>query len=99
MSCFLPLIILVIWLTGPQLAPVGGLSPAAGCVIFLGGYAAVILFLGLWSRHVARAAHFNHVQRRLRIFNFVIYASRILIPVWLGVGVFALGWRALIDSV
>jgi STE24 endopeptidase len=99
MSRFLPLIILVIWLTGPQLAPVGALSPAAGCAIFLGGYAAVILVLGLWSRHVARAAHFNHVQRRLRIFNFVIYASRILIPVWLGVGVFVLGWRSLIDAV
>ncbi len=34
MSRFLPLIILVIWLTGPQLAPVGALSSAAGCAIF-----------------------------------------------------------------
>lgn len=76
----------------------GGIPPALGCGIFLGFYAALIGVLGLWSRHVARAAHFNHVQKRLRIFNLVIYASRILIPVWLGAGVFWLGWKDVVDS-
>ena len=64
--------------------------------MFLGFYVALVVVLAAWSRHVARSAHFSHVQRRLRRFNSVIYASRILIPAWLGVGVFALGWKSVI---
>jgi STE24 endopeptidase len=98
MSRFLPLIILAIWLSTPQLPAAGGLSAAAGCAVFLGFYAVMVAILGLWSRHVARAAHYNDVQNRLRIFNLVIYASRILIPVWLGAGIFWLGWKQLIGD-
>ncbi len=42
---------------------------------------------------MAGLAHLSHIQRRVRRFHSVIYASRILIPVWLAAGIFVLGWR------
>jgi STE24 endopeptidase len=96
MSRFLPLLIFVIWMSSPATAAVLGLNPLPASALFLGFYIALVVILAAWSRHVARSAHFNNVQRRLRRFNTVIYASRILIPVWLGVGVFALGWKDVI---
>jgi STE24 endopeptidase len=96
MSRFLPLIIFVIWVSSPTLAGVDGIGPWLGCAIFIGFYALLVAVLALWSRHVARAAHFNSIQRRLRRFNQVIYASRILIPAWLGAGIYLLGWKALV---
>jgi STE24 endopeptidase len=98
MSRFLPLIILAIWLSTQQFEVAGGLSPVVGSAIFVGFYAVMVAVLGVWSRHVARAAHFNDVQNRLRIFNLVIYGSRIAIPVWLGAGIFWLGWKDAING-
>ncbi len=96
MSRFLPLLIFVIWMSSPPSPAMDGISPVLSCALFLGFYVALVVVLAAWSRHVARSAHFSHVQRRLRRFNSVIYASRILIPAWLGVGVFALGWKSVI---
>ena len=96
MSRFLPLLIFVIWMSCPASPALDGTGPLLGCAIFLGVYAALVLVLAVWSRHVARSAHFSHIQRRLRRFNNVVYASRILIPAWLGVGVFGLGWKAVV---
>ncbi|MGD0540194.1 MAG: M48 family metalloprotease [Tepidisphaeraceae bacterium] len=98
MSRFLPLVILIIWLSSPSAPPMGGLPPLAGCAIFLGFYLAMTAVLAVWSRRVARLAHFSHIQRRLRTFHSVIYASRILIPIWLAVGILVLGWREQILS-
>src|SRR5580693_9273896 len=98
MSRFLPLLIFVIWLSSPPSPAIDGLRTLPASALFLGVYAALVVGLAVWSRYVARSAHFSHVQRRLRRFNSVIYASRIFIPVWLGVGVFALGWRNLITG-
>jgi Zn-dependent protease with chaperone function len=93
MSRFLPLVILVIWLSSPSVPPLGGLHPLAGCAIFLGFYLVMTGVLALWSRRVAGLSHYDHIQRRVRRFHAVIYICRILIPAWLAVGIFALGWR------
>jgi STE24 endopeptidase len=98
MSRFLPLVILVIWLSSPSEPPMGGLPPAAGCAIFLGVYLAMVLVLAAWSRRVAGLSHYDHIQRRVRTFHSVIYASRMLIPAWLAVGIFVLGWREQVFS-
>lgn len=98
MSRFLPLIILVIWMSGPSAPVLGGLDALSGCAIFLGFYLVMVAMLAMWSRRVARLAHFTSVQRRVRRFNSVIYASRILIPAWLAVGIFALGWKQDVSS-
>ncbi|HEX4056392.1 MAG TPA: M48 family metallopeptidase [Tepidisphaeraceae bacterium] len=93
MSRFLPLVILVIWMCGPSAPALGGLHTLSACAIFLGIYVVLVAILATWSRRVARLAHFASIQRRVRRFNTVIYASRILIPAWLAVGIFALGWK------
>src|ERR1700722_16084036 len=96
MSRFLPLVILVIWLSSPSLPALGGIAPLVGCAIFLGFYLLMIGVLAVWSRRgggVVGVAHLSHIQRRIRRFHSVIYASRILIPVWLAAGIFVLGWR------
>ena len=98
MSRFLPLVIFVIWLSSPPLPAADGIRPGVGCAIFLGFHVGVIVVLAVWSRHVARWAHLSQIQRRLRRFNAVIYASRIMIPLWLAAGVFALGWKELISN-
>ena len=99
MSRFLPLLIFVIWMSSPPSPPVDGVPLVPACAIFLGAHVGLVLVLAIWSRHVARSAHLIQVQRRLRRFNAIIYASRILIPAWLGVGVFALGWKEFITGV
>jgi STE24 endopeptidase len=96
MSRFLPLLIFVIWMSGLPTPALFGLDPLPALGIFLGCYLGLISLLGFWSRHVARSAHYTHVQRRLRRFNLVIYGSRIFIPVWLGVGIFVLGWKNIV---
>ena len=98
MSRFLPLLIFVIWMSCPASPALDGMRPLFACAIFLGLYAALVLILAVWSRHVARSAHFSHIQKRLRRFNFLIYLARILIPAWLGVGVLALGWKSVIEG-
>ena len=98
MSRFLPLLIFVIWMSSPASPPMDGVPLIPACAVFLGTHVGLVLILAIWSRHVARSAHFTQGQRRLRRLNTVIYASRILIPAWLGVGVFALGWKQLITT-
>lgn len=96
MSRFLPLIIFMIWVSSPALGAWHGLDPWVGCAVFLGFYVGMVGGLAAWSRYVARASHFNFIQRRLRRFNAVVYASRILIPAWLAVGIFLLGWKGIV---
>ncbi len=93
MSRFLPLVILVIWLSSPSEPALGGLQPLAGCAIFMGFYALMVAVLAIWSRRVAGLAHYDHIKRRVRTFHSVIYACRMLIPAWLAVGIFVRGWR------
>jgi STE24 endopeptidase len=96
MSRFLPLLIFVIWLSSPATPAVEAIGPLLGAAIYLGLLVLMLGVLGVWSRHVAGAAHAMHIQRRLRRFNLVIYGCRILIPAWLAAGVFVLGWKGLI---
>jgi STE24 endopeptidase len=93
MSRFLPLVILVIWLSSPSEPALGGLDPLAGCAIFMGFYVLMFAVLAIWSRRVASLAHYDHIKRRVRTFHSVIYLCRMLIPAWLAVGIFVLGWR------
>jgi STE24 endopeptidase len=93
MSRFLPLIILVIWMSPPPAPALLGLSAPVGCAIFLGFYILMFAGLAIWSRRVASLAHFTSIQRRMRRFNAVMFAGRIMIPTWLAAGVFVLGWK------
>jgi STE24 endopeptidase len=96
MSRFLPLLVFVIWMSSPAAPAAGGISPLWGCAIFLGFHAIPVALLALWSRRVASTAHFDPIQQRLRRFNATLYIARLLVPAWMAVGVFLLGWKSLV---
>ncbi|MGD1278704.1 MAG: M48 family metallopeptidase [Tepidisphaeraceae bacterium] len=94
MSRFLPLLIFAIWLYGPaDAAGAWRLGPALG--LFLGVYALLVLAMAVCSR-LLRRTPMDDLQRRLRRFNRMMSAARILVPAWFAVGVYCLGWKAIV---
>lgn len=75
-------------------AEVGRLQPiyAANLALFFGLYAVLILGLGAWSRLLARRMRFMRLDRAMRYFNRIVFAARMFVPIWFGIGVFSLGW-------
>ncbi len=72
------------------------INPGEGMATFFGFYIALVLIMGLWSRHVARRVHFGDIQNRLRRFNQLMGFARLMIPTWFGVGIYLLGWKTLV---
>jgi STE24 endopeptidase len=98
MTRFLPLVVFVIWISSPQMAGAVGVGPAWGVGLFLGVYLLLVLALGYWGRRLARQAHLGSLPKRLWRFNAAIHISRLFVPAWFGIGVFALGWKMLLDG-
>src|SRR5262245_2243242 len=73
-------------LLGPQLT------------LFLGFYGLLIGVLGLWSRPLARRVRGSSLRRQIRYFDTVIFAARIVILIWFGIGLFFLGWGELVSA-
>lgn len=65
-------------------------------VLFFSFYLLLVLILGLWSRSLARRVAADNFHRSVRIFNHVMFAARLMVPVWFTVGVWGLGWGALV---
>jgi STE24 endopeptidase len=88
-SRILLLAIIVLWMSR-SIAP----SPPFphGTMIFLGGLLLVVLFMGLWSRTLARTVRGDNLHRSLNRFHHSMLFARLLIPIWFGVAIFALGW-------
>lgn len=76
----------------------GPLNAPQGAILFVGGLTLVVLFLGLWSRVVARNVCGSTLQRNLARFNRSLMVARLMIPVWFGVAVFLLGWGNLVTQ-
>jgi STE24 endopeptidase len=74
------------------------LNASQGTMVFVGGLALVVLFLGLWSRMVARNARGSNVNNDIKRLHKSILTARMLIPVWFGVAVFLLGWPDLVGK-
>lgn len=66
-------------------------------LVFFSFYAGLVLLLGLWSRALARQAGGEGFHRRMRRFNQVMFAARLIVPIWFLLGVWALGWGALVS--
>lgn len=98
MSRFLLLIILVLWMARTREVPVAALDQATATALFLGGFALVVLLMGVWSRVLARHVTGENLHRSVRRFTRAMYVARMLIPAWFGVGLFALGWPATVDA-
>src|SRR5687768_6233669 len=60
--------------------------------LFAGVFVLIVLLLGVWSRVLARHVTGANLYRSLKRFNHAIFAARLAIPVWFGVGVFLLDW-------
>src|SRR4051812_13636366 len=68
--------------------PSGGAPSNTGTLIFIGGYVALILIMGAWSRWVARHVDSEHFQSRLRRFNLTLNLARYAIVAWYSVALF-----------
>jgi len=85
----------MVWMAGPP-GPRSGGDVWPDLTLFFSLYALLVLLLGLWSRLLARRVAVHSFHRSLRRFNQVMFAARVVVPGWFAVGVWYLGWGALI---
>jgi STE24 endopeptidase len=67
-----------------------------GAGLFVAGLLLVVLFMGLWSRVIARHVRGDNLHRSLRRFHNSLSIARMLIPVWFAIALFGLGWANLV---
>lgn len=93
----LPFLLWMTWLGGRE----SGAAPAAPdleqqTAIFLGVYALLVLFMGLWSRLLARRVSSANLQQNLRRFNRAMFGARLFVPAWFAAGLFILNWGSVV---
>ncbi len=81
----------LIWMSWSQ-ARSGPAPDSASLLAFFGILAAMVLMMGLWSRLLARRGVSSELHLAVRRFNRLVMTARVFIPLWLGYGVFFLGW-------
>jgi STE24 endopeptidase len=96
-SRILLLLILVLWMARTAGPPASGFAPTEALITFFGGIALIVLFMGVWSRVLARRVSGQNLHRSVWRFTRAMYAARLFIPTWFAVGLFALGWGDLVD--
>jgi hypothetical protein len=96
-SRILLLIILVLWMARAAGHPIGAFPAPELLTAFLGGFALVVLLMGVWSRVLARRVTGHNLHVSVARFTRAMYVARMLIPAWFGVGLFALGWGELVE--
>ena len=81
----------------PTTAP-AGIAPdvLTGLAAFFGFYAVLLGVTRLWSRLLARRVTSADLDQSLRRFGKMMLAARLMVPAWFGVGLFLLGWGALV---
>jgi STE24 endopeptidase len=97
-SRILLLIVLVLWMARSAGQPTGRFPAPELVTTFVGGFALVVLFMGAWSRILARHVTGTNLHASMARFTRAMYVARLLIPAWFGVGLFALGWGELVEA-
>jgi len=97
-SRILLLIILVLWMARSAGHPIGQFPAPELLTTFLGGFALIVLFMGVWSRVLARRVTGQNLHASVARFTRAMYVARMMIPAWFGVGLFALGWGELVET-
>jgi STE24 endopeptidase len=92
----LPFILWLSWTPSQSWTP--SIPRNQAIALFLGGYLAMFLLLGLWSRMLARRLSSLNLHRSLQRFSKIVGFARLAIPIWFGVGVFALGWAQFVEQ-
>src|SRR5690242_18426681 len=65
----------------------------SGTAIFLGGYVALVLLMGAWSRMLARRVDSREFRARMHRFNWMMTMARTAVAFWFIAGLFGgLGW-------
>ncbi|HEY8668842.1 MAG TPA: hypothetical protein VIL86_19500, partial [Tepidisphaeraceae bacterium] len=64
----------------------------ASLITFLSMFLMLVVVMGLWSRMLARRVTGANLHRSLRYFNKLMFAARLMIPLWFAFGLFALHW-------
>jgi STE24 endopeptidase len=96
-SRFLILFLFLIWTAWPGSNRSPGDLPWRETALFLGVFVLIVLLLGAWSRVLARHVTGGNLHRSIKRFNKAIFAARMAIPVWFGVGVFVLDWPLVVE--
>ncbi|HVT89933.1 MAG TPA: M48 family metallopeptidase [Tepidisphaeraceae bacterium] len=99
MSWILLLSVLLVWMCR-SITPASRASyfgPVEGTTLFFFGLLLVVLFMGLWSRMLARRVCGDNLHRSLNRFHKSMFAARVAIPVWFGIAIFAMGWGSVVD--
>ena len=98
MSRLLLLTILVLWMCPrDNIQPILR-DPSAALMLFVGLYAAVVVFMAVWSRLLARRVAGGRLGKRLDRYNIGNDLARYFVPLWFAVGMFALGWGEIVSA-
>jgi Zn-dependent protease with chaperone function len=95
------LFILFLWMSwskGLTAADPTSIRPAIALAIFLGGYAVLLFAMRGWAMLVSRRAQHGS-PLGLRRFSMAMHGARLLIPAWLGVGIYVLNWGTIVQSI
>jgi STE24 endopeptidase len=93
MSRVLLLILFILWMAWKQDIPLNADSwRPAEVGVYLAWYGVLVGVMRLWSRWVSRQIHRGNISRHLRRFTRAMFFSRVGVVVWLGWGLFGLGW-------
>ncbi len=89
---------MIVWMAadGGSPRPIG-MSINLRLSLFFGGFALIVFIPALWSRVMARYVAIANLHRSLARFSWGTQIARLMIPLWFGVGVFALGWVRVVD--
>jgi STE24 endopeptidase len=94
---FAILIVYGIWLYAPDIPPAGRIGYGAGAGALVGGYIILIFAMSVWSRMLRRVPIVD-LQRLMGRINWISLTARAMVPAWFAAGVFAFGWKQLVDS-
>ena len=95
------LAILMVWMSWSKGLGTGNptdLTPATALAIFYGGYALLIFGLRLCGAMATRRA-IEGSPRALHRFHQAMNFARLIVPAWLGVGIYCLNWGLIVQSV
>ena len=86
------------WSKGLGAGDPADLRPTVAIAIFFGGYALLIFGLRCWGHLAGRRAQ-EGSSRALHRFHQAMNIARLIVPAWLGVGIYCLNWGSIVQSV
>lgn len=101
MSRILLLIPLILWMAWPRAVSQGDfLRPIwFSLLLYLTGYLILVLLMAGWARQILSKAGSHQLYRRISRFNRGMFLARLVVLLWMGVGLFFLGWRVFVGHV